>query len=58
MFSVLGLISPDELGVVLPHEHLLLDFRLALRDPEYDGYSSLTDLEFKLENLGKIRQYP
>jgi phosphotriesterase-related protein len=52
--SVLGPISPEELGIVLPHEHLLLDFKQAFisRDPDS------SKLSFCMENLGTIRQYP
>lgn len=32
--TVLGPIPGDELGITLPHEHLLIDFRLMYREPE------------------------
>lgn len=32
--TVLGPIAGDELGITLPHEHLLIDFRLMYREPE------------------------
>lgn len=54
---MLGPISPEVLGIVLPHEHLLLDFKAAHRCTEY-GNEDLTDLPFAVENMGKIRQYP
>ena len=53
---MLGPVEPAELGVTLPHEHLLLDFTAAKRDPCY--CSDIAGLEFKIENLGKIRQFP
>lgn len=55
---MLGTLDPSDLGVVLPHEHLLLDFRKAQRDAEYGIQTNISDLTFKLENLGKIRQFP
>ena len=53
-----GTLDPCDLGVVLPHEHMLLDFRKAQQDAEYGMQTDLSDLTFKLENLGKIRQFP
>ena len=32
--TVLGPIAGDELGITLPHEHLLIDFRLMYRESE------------------------
>lgn len=32
--TVLGPIPGDELGITLPHEHLLIDFRLMYREPD------------------------
>lgn len=34
IITVLGLVDPAEAGVILPHEHLFIDFRLPLDDPE------------------------
>lgn len=52
---VLGVVSPDNLGVTLPHEHLLVDFRIGILPPPpgRDG-----DLPFSLRNLGYIRRFP
>lgn len=50
--------DPADLGVTLTHEHLLLQFDKALQKSSYLGATDLTDLEFSLENLGNIRQYP
>ena len=55
--AVLGPMDPSELGQTLTHEHLVLDFRQAATKPEY-GPDNLTDLEMKMENLGKIRHFP
>jgi phosphotriesterase-related protein len=35
--TVLGPVSPDALGVTLPHEHLFLDLRFLYREPEAAG---------------------
>ncbi len=32
--TVKGAISPDELGITLPHEHLLIDIWFFLHEPE------------------------
>ena len=54
-----GAIDPADLGVTLTHEHLFLIFEKALQRPSYLGASTdLIDLEFSLENVGIIRQYP
>ncbi len=35
--TVLGAIAAEELGITLPHEHLLIDFRFMYREPEGAG---------------------
>ena len=55
--AVLGLIDPSELGITLTHEQPLVDNRGLLRKPMY-GSRPLEDMEFRMENLGKIRQFP
>lgn len=55
--TVLGVKLPEELGITLPHEHLLLDFTKALRNPEYVT-DCMGDLQFTMRNLGRIRQFP
>ena len=55
---VAGPIEPKNLGVVLPHEHLLLDFQCSFRDAEYGNQSDISDLTIELKNLGKIRHFP
>ena len=54
---VLGPVDPESLGVVLPHEHLLVDMRYFLMPPEY-GPNDMRDKKISMETLGKIRQYP
>ena len=55
--AVLGPVPPDELGVTLPHEHLLVDMTAIMIPPNY-GSQPMTDLELALHNMGKIRQFP
>ena len=43
--------------MVLPHEHMLLNFEGAVRKPEY-GPDNMADLSLEVKNLGKIRQFP
>lgn len=55
--SVLGPVAPEELGAILPHEHLLVDMRSILKPADYTK-QLLTELDLVMHNLGKIRQYP
>lgn len=56
--AVLGPMDPSELGITLTHEHLLLDFVKASELRTKDYVDKLTDLDFQMNNLGKIRHYP
>ena len=62
--AVLGPMEPGQLGVTLPHEHLLLDYTGATMGPGYGSSSGgcsadeLAGLKLEIENLGKIRQFP
>ena len=53
----LGPVPPNELGVVLPHEHLFLDFLKGQQPCNYLN-ESIKDLHLTLGNMGRIRQYP
>jgi len=60
-YLVLGPRDPADLGVVLPHEQPLVDLRKRSIEPrpgflKYVG--DISELEFRIENLGKIRLYP
>ena len=55
--AVLGPVDPSEVGVVLPHEHLFINFSGAATVPAF-GADSVADLSFSLENYGKILQFP
>ena len=54
----LGPVSPQDVGVTLSHEHLLLDFTSALKSRTEYGDDDLSDLDFILWNMEKIRRYP
>ena len=53
--TVLGLVSPEDLGMTITHEHLLIDFTSVLIVPE--GASGIGKMHEKinLENLGWVR---
>lgn len=60
---VLGGVSAEELGVVLPHEHVLVDFSKGFCPPPSPppitvGGGDLTALPVTLENMGVIRRFP
>ena len=62
-YLVLGAKSPGELGVVLPHEQPLVDLTgLHMEVPaRYSGArdpKDITNLDFRLENMAKVRQFP
>lgn len=49
--TVTGTISPDELGITLPHEHLLVDFRFLAQEPEEASEKWIVDAPISIENL-------
>ena len=55
--TVLGDIAPDELGITLSHEHLLIDLR-GLWDKPPDVRAYLIDQEPTLENRGELMRNP
>ena len=57
--AVLGRVPPSDLGVVLPHEHILVDFSKGLVPHPLlrDGRAPL-DLPITMDNLGFIRRFP
>lgn len=56
--TVLGTISPDELGITLPHEHLLIDLRCAYREPEEVSERALSKARVEISNLYQITRDP
>jgi phosphotriesterase-related protein len=56
--TVLGPISPDELGVTLMHEHLLLDATPWFREPEAASLRPVAYQPVSMEILGLLRNDP
>ena len=54
--TVLGPISPSELGPTTTHEHLYIDFSFMFRPAEDSRSEILADAPITLENLGWIRR--
>jgi phosphotriesterase-related protein len=52
--TVLGPVPAEELGVMLPHEHLLIDFRLMYREPDGSAGRGLAQDPVRLENHYEI----
>lgn len=55
--TVLGLLEPSQLGVTLPHEHLLIDFTCMFREPEDPEGKRLSREVLSLENVGWVRYH-
>ncbi|MEG3581615.1 MAG: hypothetical protein VX359_01420 [Chloroflexota bacterium] len=55
--TVQGPINPEQLGKVICHEHLLIDFRVVLQDPPDKKDLPLKNEKINLENLGWIRTF-
>jgi phosphotriesterase-related protein len=54
--TVLGPIAAADMGITLPHEHLLLDFTLMFKDPEGERERALAHQPVRLDNLGWVRR--
>jgi phosphotriesterase-related protein len=54
--SVLGPLPPEALGVTLPHEHLLIDFRVMFAEPPAASDKGRAWQPVSLDNLGWVRQ--
>ena len=54
--TVLGPISPSELGPTTTHEHIYIDFSFMFRPAEDSPSEELADAPIALENLGWIRR--
>jgi phosphotriesterase-related protein len=54
--TVLGAIAPEAMGVTLPHEHLLIDFKVMFVEPAAASDKGRAWEAVSLENLGWIRQ--
>ena len=56
--TVLGLISPEDLGITLPHEHCLIDILIWFEEPKASSEKFLAYQPVSLENLGWVRYHP
>lgn len=56
--TVLGPISPDRLGITLPHEHILIDLRCWWVDPPEASLKAVACQPVGLSNLGVLRREP
>ena len=54
--TVLGVIAPDAIGITLPHEHLLIDFRVMFTEPAAASDKGRAWEPVSLANLGWVRQ--
>jgi phosphotriesterase-related protein len=55
--TVLGTIGPDELGVTLTHEHLLIDLSVVYETPASASEKGFFNSPVSLETLGRIRHH-
>lgn len=58
VMTVTGTICAEELGVTLPHEHLLLDIRDVWQEPTEASRKPLVDAPITLSNLHLLRRDP
>src|SRR5438876_7225339 len=54
--TVLGAVAPDAIGVTLPHEHLLIDFKVMFVEPADARDKGRAWEPVSLANLGWVRQ--
>ncbi len=54
--TVLGTIAPERMGVTLPHEHLLIDFKVMFAEPAAASDKGRAYEPVSLANLGWVRQ--
>ena len=55
--TVLGLINPQDLGLTMTHEHLLIDFSVMFNPTPDVTTQRMAHAPVSMENLGWIRQY-
>ena len=55
--TVLGLISPNELGVTLPHEHFFLDMEAFFNEPEAAAEKLIAHQPVGPNNIGWVRYH-
>ena len=55
--TVLGPMTAGDLGITLPHEHLLIDFEVMFRQPAAASDKALAHQPVTLANVGWVRQH-
>jgi phosphotriesterase-related protein len=55
--TVLGTITPAQMGITLPHEHLLIDFKVMFSEPANATDKGRSMEPVSLANLGWVRQH-
>jgi phosphotriesterase-related protein len=58
VMTVLGAIEPQDLGITLTHEHLLVDLRVWSQEPRDEEKKALIHAPVDLSTLGAIRRDP
>ena len=54
--TVLGPVDGDTMGITLPHEHLLIDFKVMFKEPEAAADKGRALAPVTMANLGWVRQ--
>jgi phosphotriesterase-related protein len=54
--TVLGPVAGDAMGITLPHEHLLIDFKVMFKEPDPAADKGRALAPVSMANLGWIRQ--
>ena len=54
--TVLGVVDADAMGITLPHEHLLIDFKVMFKEPAAASDKGRACQPVSLANLGWVRQ--
>src|SRR5262249_36608269 len=55
--TVLGAVAPDAIGITLPHEHLLIDFKVMFAEPAAASDKGRAWEPVTMANLGWVRQH-
>jgi len=55
--TIFGVMSPDDLGITLPHEHFMLDASIYYQEPELISDMPLSRQPISLENLNWVRHH-
>ncbi len=56
--TVTGMMNPDEVQRICPHEHLILDMTHEAVEPKSEAEKELFYSEIRMENLGLLRRNP